>query len=239
MRADPQEAKRLLDDLPKGGDWSTRYSYGYAAKYVVAVLAKEDPAGMLALARTITDPEPRLQALATVAPHLPKEEAVTVLREAAVASAGDERNLQEFITLAAAASSIDNALGDELFTEAMKRVEEQQADRTTLAYALRNTNPAASRLLLESAFRQLTAKPDEMNPERSLLRVALAMAPLDFDRAWEIARAIPEDKSVHARYDARRKLIQYLLVPEAVRATIPLDRWSASDTWRPGKPTNW
>ncbi|MHB9110725.1 MAG: carboxypeptidase regulatory-like domain-containing protein [Armatimonadota bacterium] len=237
-RTDPQEAKLLLADLPKGDDWSTRYSCGYAAKYVVAALAKDDPAGMLALARTIADPEQRLQALAAVAPHLPKEEAVKVLREAAVAGMGDERNLKEFIQLAAAASSIDKALGDELFAEAMKRVEAQQANRTTLAWALRDTNPAAGRLLLESTVRQLTAKPDAMNPGRSLLPVALAMAPLDFDRAWEIARAIPEGED-QARYDTQRKLIQYLLAPEGVRATIPLDRWSASDSWRPGQPTNW
>lgn len=236
-RTDPQEAKRLLADLPKGDDWSTRFSYGYAVKYVVTALAKDDPAGMLALARTITDAGFRLQAMTAVAPYLPKEEAVQVLREAATAGTADEQNLEQFIGLAAAASSIDKTLGDELFTEAMKRVEAKQSNRTTLAYYLRNANPAISRLLLESSVRQLTVKPDAMNPSRSLLPVALAMAPLDFDRAWEIACAIDGDDNT--RYDTQRKLIQYLLAPEAVRATIPIERWSASDGWQPGQPTQW
>jgi len=237
-RTEPQEAKRLLADLPQGGEWNVSYSYGYAAKYVVAALAKDDPAGMLALARTVTDAGFRLQAMVAVAPYLPKDEAVQVLREAAVANTADEQNLEQFIGLAAVASSIDKALGDELFTEALKRVEAKQTNRTTLAWYLRNSNPAASRLLLESTVRQLTAKPDAMNPGRSLLPVALAMAPLDFDRAWEIARAIPEGED-QARYDTQRKLIQYLLAPEAVRATIPIERWSASDSWQPGQPTQW
>ena len=98
-------------------------------------------------------------------------------------------------------------------------------------------DPAASRLLLEAANWLSKAKPESMNPDWAQLPIALAMAPLDFDRALEIAHAIPNEQG--AGFDAQRKLAQFLLAPDEVRKTIPLDRWNCSDTWKPGTPTNW
>ena len=51
-----------------------------------------------------------------------------------------------------------------------------------------------------------------------------------------MASALPE---VDFRFDARRKIAQYLLATDAVRATLRFDRWMATDTWKPGTPTGW
>jgi hypothetical protein len=40
-------------------------------------------------------------------------------------------------------------------------------------------------------------------------------------------------------FDAQRKIAQYVLATDAVRRTMPFDRWTASDTWRPGTPSGW
>lgn len=69
----------------------------------------------------------------------------------------------------------------------------------------------------------------------SLVPCAMAMAAVDPTRALEIAKQIPGD----AGFDAQRKIAQYLLSSQPVRDTLRFDRWSASDTWVPGTPTEW
>jgi hypothetical protein len=139
--------------------------------------------------------------------------------------------------LAFQAYRIDPESGTVLFNQARRRVDTEGYNKITFAYYYRIIDPAESRLRLEAAYRQLQEKPDSLNPDRDLMPVALAMAPLDFDRALEIARAIPDGKGT--RFDTRRKLAQFILAPEDARQTIPLDRWSCMDSWRPGAPTGW
>ncbi|MDQ2686344.1 MAG: hypothetical protein M3Y28_00590 [Armatimonadota bacterium] len=59
---------------------------------------------------------------------------------------------------------------------------------------------------------------------------------MDTNRALKLADGISD---VNFRFDAQRKVAQYVLAPTSVRRTLRFDRWSATDTWRPGTPTGW
>lgn len=69
-----------------------------------------------------------------------------------------------------------------------------------------------------------------------MVSLTLAMAPIDINRALEMAQGLPDGNS---RYDAQRKITQYLLATDDTRRTLAFDRWCASDTWTPGEETGW
>jgi hypothetical protein len=223
--------------MPQAGGWNVENAYGFAAKYVAAALAKDDPAGALAVARTIKQGEEKATALLWTAPYQMKDTARQMISEAAVVLPTNTTGTKALCQLASLAYRIDPATGAALFAQARNRVATEGENSVTFAYYYRVIDPAESRLWLEAAYRELQQQPDANNPSWSLMPVALAMAPLDFDRAEEIARSIPVGDG--ARFDTQRKLAQFLLAPDDVRESIPLDRWTCSDTWRPGTPTNW
>jgi uroporphyrinogen-III decarboxylase len=81
--SDTTTAQRLLKVLPRDDDQRNRQTYSFAAKYLVQAMAKNDPAGALALARTITDPISRATALVDSAPFQTPDKTKEACREAA------------------------------------------------------------------------------------------------------------------------------------------------------------
>jgi hypothetical protein len=140
------------------------------------------------------------------------------------------------------AYEMDRDLGAELFAEAWKNLkldeEKRQGSIAGFAFYYSRIDPAESRLTLETEFASGLQKGDDGGRYFWLVPPVLAMAAVDVDRALEMARSIPE-RDPNARFDAMRKIAQYVLATESVRRTMPFDRWNASDTWMPGTPTGW
>lgn len=235
---DPAGALRLLERMGKPGDESTDpYYYGLAAKNVIKAVGETDPGRALAIARTVTSEEQRAMALALAAQYQSRATRWEVFGEAMDFARGPG----EMARIANLAYDSDRDLGIGLFTQAYEAMEGSESGRaglTQLAFYYARVDPAESRLLLELEFADRLEHPDPRNPGWSLMPVCLATAAVDVDRALEMTGSIPEDEA-GARFDARRKIAQYILAPEDVRRSLHFDRWTASDTWIPGTRTGW
>jgi hypothetical protein len=64
------------------------------------------------------------------------------------------------------------------------------------------------------------------------------MSAVDFERAVEMARAIPiktinGNTQSSAHFDALRKLAQFIALDPVKRSILRFERWNRSDTWSP------
>ena len=238
-RYDPRAALSELGKMKNTDDESGLY-YGQAAKYVIDAIGKSDPAKALAIARGIQHGLYKAEALALAARYQQGNTAARVFREAADAAlASSYSSLAASVSkIAAMVYDVDPRLGTEFFAQARERIGKNGDSSATFAFYHRLIDPAESRLMIETEFAELKRTAGLMNPGWSFVRPALAMAAIDVNRALEMANSISETET-NARFDARRKIAQYVLAPESVRRTLAFDRWNASDTWIPGQPTGW
>jgi hypothetical protein len=253
-------ALRLLEQIPgtsrpEGSRLSNAdptYAFGLAAKPIIARL-QHDPAAALALARRVTSESHRSEALALAAQWQPKEEGKKLLREA-FTMPGSEGEGQ--LMVAAIALRVDPALAQELLQSVENHLlSEDDGDRwgsdrrmsllAALGFYLAQVAPGRSQALLEWEWARLLTSSGDRNGSRNSRILAMAMVAVNAERALEMARSIPpvvkEDGSedFSARFEAQRKIAQYMVAPEAVQRTIRFDRWGASDTWTPGTETGW
>ncbi len=233
-RYDPAAAKKFLLELKTADDTSGGMFYGMAAKYVIQAVGPTDPAAALEIARDVKYPEQRPLTLAIAAQFQEKSVAAQTFREAAQAAG---KNPGLIARIAAMAREKDSALGAELFAAAQEIEERAGGSVPEFAFYYSPVSPAESRLLVETDFAR-SQRPQPSGHYWHLVPPVLAMAAVDIDRALEMARSIPGDDP-NARFDAQRKIAQYVLAPESVRRTLAFDRWGASDTWIPGTPTGW
>lgn len=233
----PEELKAPGGGSRLNGD--PEYAFGIAAKPVIAALGLADPAAALALARRVKSSYHSPLALALAAQAQPKAIAGPLFLEAFAAAETDYHS--DKARIAAMAFAVDPDLGRTLFAD----LKGQLVNRPNLAndgalpafaFYYARVEPAASRLMLEAEHTRLwqTGKAAGWGLEG----VALAMAAINVDRALEIARSMP-GPDTNGRYDTQRKIAQYVVAPAAIRATMPYDRWHASDTWTPGTETGW
>jgi hypothetical protein len=231
---DARAARDMLADIEKVPANDTLSSFGQAAKPVVAALGKTDPAGALKLARAVFSTEHKPIALALAAMAEKGETSAAVFREAVLAVPDGRDQRKTLARIAAMAYQTDKALGKELFSETRKR-SLAEGGESAFAYYYAQVDAQESRRMIEAAVSALKAQALEPAMAWRFVPWALAAAAVDVDRALEIAKAIPGD----AKYDAMRKIAQYVLASDAVRRVMPFDRWCASDTWRPGTPSGW
>lgn len=244
----PASAQRLLARAESTGAFDTAggsSQRSMSQRYLVEGLATREPDAALALARKIGERSERGKALSAVAAKLPKARAAEVYREAAASVTGQSDAWEILARAGRDAMAVDPALGSGLlakardYAEAMRRTLPDYAEKyrgiVSWAFYAAQVTPVASRMALEQAWTAQEDSDVRRNSER-LTRIALAMAPVDTERAIELARKMPAGG---ARLDALRKLAQYLAAPPVIRRTIPLNRWSASDTWTPGTPAGW
>lgn len=230
---DPAQARDLL-----ASSKPSPFAYGITAVKIVDKTAATDPDGALALARTITDSAHRAVALARVAAYRPAQERVKLYREAFGLAIYDPKGYILAPWIAAVAYSNDPVEGASLLAKARAQVDKPDQNgyerQTDLPYAFYSATvaPGESRMRIEIDFARSQARTQQT---WSLVPCAMAMAAVDPTRALEIAKQIPGD----AGFDAQRKIAQYLLSSQPVRDTLRFDRWSASDTWVPGTPTEW
>jgi hypothetical protein len=111
-------------------------------------------------------------------------------------------------------------------------------DLPKFAFAYARYDPVYSRRVLEQEWEQrLTeVKTSTENSGWLLGDIVTAMAAVDFDRALEMARAIPAEtangkKDENARFEAQRKLAQYLTLFPVQRRTLKFGHWNVSDAW--------
>lgn len=241
--------------LEKGSTNGAMYS-GYAAQSLVQAMAKNDPAGALELARSLpdTDVYNKSAALAMAAPYQPKETALKVIHEAADMASNANGQYDVVFRIASIAYTLDPALGASIFTTAKAHLEQMRGVRdvqenyyesddgtAAFAYYYSRIDPGESRLLIESDFARMKAKP---RPEANqswqrnniLGNLIAAMAAIDVDRAIEMAWSLPPpDKDDNGynnpQVEAQKNAAQFLLLSETDRWTRPFRQWDLSSTW--------
>jgi hypothetical protein len=212
-------AERLWEKFNKA---AVNHSYypAQAARPLARAMAKADAPRALALARGL-DGVYAADALAEVAQVLPKDQAVPVLREAVQKASGDRWNgIQRLIRIALQLRPLDAAASDEAVQTARKMLEErltghqdeywrnQQAgrDMAWIALALRYTDPAAARMMLEEEWAFQKALPADSNRYDSS-QVALAVA-----MTWQVTD-LQNNNSLQIQFEAQRKIAQFLFNP--------------------------
>ncbi|MDQ3815244.1 MAG: carboxypeptidase regulatory-like domain-containing protein, partial [Armatimonadota bacterium] len=249
-RYDPATAQRLLERIEKMPrpasperqlNSDLDYAFGQAAKAVIQAIGKTDPAGAMSLALRVKDSNHRAKALALAAQFQSKEVATTLFRDAMTAAQVHYWESVTAMHIAAMAYETDPQLGVELFAQARtllqrKRPDDSNPGVATFAYYYARVDPAESRMLLEQEFVRLMQAIGGSNRSWAAADVALAMAAVDVDRALELARSVPDER---VRFEAQRKIAQYVLASESVRRIVPFNRWGQSDTWRPDILARW
>jgi protocatechuate 3,4-dioxygenase beta subunit len=255
VRAIPQVARRddpaaleLLKQLGNS-DGAEDFNYSRAAVSVVRSLGKRDPKAALELARSVTNDSHRPAALAAAAACQDDATAPAIWREAADAAYNGQNPVTQLAGVATRAGSKFPDLAREFLLRAKALLDPKNGvdffNRSAqslpdFAYAYAPYDPATSRRLLEwewaKRIREAQSSPDENG--WLLVRVATAMAAVDFDRALEMAHAIPIKTirgkvETNERFDAERKLAQYLTLFPVQRRAMNFGRWNASDTWDP------
>jgi hypothetical protein len=220
----------------------TDFNFGKVADAAIEEMGKSDPQAALNLAQSVQVDYSQSIVLADAADFLPMSQAADLYRKAAALTLSAAGSRATPAMIAAKAWLRDKMLGSELFDTALKSCKpsdplqapspEPVAD---FAFYYARVDPAFSRTLLEKAYATDGASTDQ-GRSYNMKADAMAMAAVDVDRALEMAYAIPD---VNPRFDAVRKIGQYVLAPESTRLTMPFDRWKASDTWIPGTPTMW
>jgi len=230
----PAAADAMLSRIEPPTDETERYYYAVAAKRMIEVLGPSSPARALAIARKAGEQEPNALALALAAQFQEPPVARELFSEAAEVVASEPGTVAR---IAAMALDKDHELGLALFEKAQAALDGDH-HLGDFAFYYSRVAPGGCRLMLEKRFSTAIASGPGGSRSSNVASLALAMAPIDVDRALAMARSIPSGGH-DGHFDAQRKLAQYVLATDEVRRTMPFDRWNASDTWRPGTPSGW
>ncbi len=231
---DPQAARKMLAAFGHDEQPDSSPEYGQAGCYVIDAIGKTDASAALKIARTVTGERHRSMALALAAKYQPIDAAAKLYKEAIRSLPEGMDHSDTMARIAAIAYEYDKRTGTALFADARNALDKKEGVEGFAFYYAR-VDPAECKRILEAELEDDHASPNANNPHSKPLRIALAMAAADIDRALEIAKTVPGD----SKFDAQRKIAQYILAPEGVRRSIYFSRWCASDTWIPGTPTGW
>lgn len=255
---DSEAARRLLDAivrLPAGGEtegYSNQqadFAFGQSATALIRAIGKDEPATALALARKVQNPSYRAMALALAAQFQVPEVAAKLFREAIGCVSPSDRPVEQMARIAAMAYDIDPKLGQDLFTLAKQAAADENhypGGVAALAFYYARVNLGESRVWLETELVQRLQARQANDPRTTVGNVTFddwyvgdivrAMAAVDPERALEIASTMTKPD---LRFDAVRKIGQYMIATEAVRHTMAFEHWGASDTWQPDRRGVW
>lgn len=216
-------------------DFAPSWAYGQAVSTLVPIIGPTDAATSLALARKVEgDDEQRGRALAGAARYQSLAVAAPLLREAA-----EKISSEEAPRVAAYAYERDEKLGLELFEVARRKADDDMKGDTRnwrnawiqFAFYLAPANPAQARLILEREWaKSREAKADD----NVLFSIAIAMSPIDGQRAAEMAREMaPQSELGSVR--AQTKIARYLVADEETRRGFVLDRIGSREGWGAGE----
>jgi predicted transcriptional regulator len=213
----PQEAQRLLAQLPEG-DISDS-----APLYVIRALGKKNPAAALALAEK-QQARYHPKALLEAAAFLPKEQARALLEKLFA----DENN--HTVMNVAKANAIDPEFAKALYAKSKQQLEtgsydftnhynengSTSEDRVQYAYLIASLDPLEARLILETEYALAQRKAEKDGNPSLLFFFPQAMCPLDLERAQEMLFAI-NGKHRELRTILQQRIMQYILMSREER----------------------
>ena len=235
------KAKELLDRLAKFESEQARRFYSQAIIDVILVLGKTQPAGAVDWAYIVPDIEFRPEALAAAAQFQEDAMQLKLLRQAVNVTGQHRLPLQQFVNIALSTGPKFPELRTELLTEVLQiwdRTTPQQrdaywkADAENLVALLASHGKLTARALLEMEWARIRPMAEQSRKADLLAWIVYSMATVDFERALEMARSIPEDGMGFrfARYRAEEGLARRLLIgPE---------RWTGGRGYRWNRATN-
>ncbi len=217
------KAQAFLDKLSGIDTEEAKKLFSEAGIKVLLVQGKTDPAGALQLAQRITQPDYRPEALAAAAQFQGEAKRLTLLKDAVIAARQHRLPLLQLANIALAAGEKFPELKLELTKEVVqlwKDAPEQQRDAyiqesiedvVTLIAAF---DPLTARTLLEVEWARIHPEAFENSKVDLLGWMAFSMAKLDFERALEMTRSIPQgEMGFHfARYRTEHGLARRLLI---------------------------
>lgn len=224
---------QLLDaEQSKGVE--TNFGFAMTAVELIPVLGRTDPAAALALARRVQGSYHKPQALVQAALFQEPAAMRELLQEAAAAALAHQARVAELARIAVLTSAEFPELGREMTERALQLYREdstradlelvsgRENDVRNLAIALSLYDRMAARELLELTWIRLQR---DTNQERTTgyekQRIAQAMAYVDFERAVQMARSIPEDKyGQHYRREAIKQLARWVLTAPPKRPLL-------------------
>ena len=215
------------------------YALGYAVQNLIPIIGPTDAATSLELARQVKGDEQSARALASAARYQSLDVAASLLREAV-----SKISSEDAPRVAAYAYERDQKLGLELFEIARQKAE--TAAKSPLnprnmwipyAFYLARANPAQARLILEREWaksREAKADDDDDDDDDDLAVIAIAMAPIDGQRAAEMARELAAAGNGWG-VDAQVKIARYLVADEPTRRGFVLNRIGSREGWDAGE----
>jgi len=254
-QTDPAAARRLLAKIKTKYRISTYADrqiprvpeadrkYEQAMQYVILSIGKRDPAGALALARSVCSVANRPRALALAATFQEKATALRMLRAVAQSLSPDHADsMIDQVRVARLAYEIDPPTGTALFNQALVQVKKHYGlDSAILSQVLyygSKIDPAECRILLEESFAQQLQK-QRFTPDGDFISDQVyAMASMDLDRALEMTKAIANERQ---QITVRSKIAAYALASYQVRNRMPFNAWynDANEICCPQTPVGW
>ena len=240
LQIHPSNVAQIAHKL--AGQNPSEWSLGKLDEVAITQVGPSNPQAALDLAQGISEPYFQSIVTADAADYQPLPLAEDLYKKAESEAATSQGGRATPAMIAAKAWLRDKALGRDLFGDALKCIQptplQDQPEIQSVpdfAFYYARADQAYSRVLLEKQF-AVDRQGTDSGRGRLMRRDAIAMAAVDVDRALEMAYAIDDTND---RFDAVRKIAQYVLAPTSVRLTMPFDRWAASDTWSPGSPSDW
>lgn len=217
------KAKELLDRLAKFESEQARRFYSQAIIDVILVLGKTQPAGAVDWAYRVPDIEFRPEALAAAAQFQEDAMQLKLLRQAASVTVQHRSPLQQFVNIALLAGPQFPELRAELLTEVLQLWDSTtpqqrdvywKADAENLVALLVSHDKLMARALLEMEWARIRPAAEQSRKADLLAWIVYSMATVDFERALEMARSIPEGEMGFrfARYRAEEGLARRLLI---------------------------
>ena len=210
--------------------------FGDAAVAVVEQIGKTDAAGALALAQQVTDQQHVPIALALAARVQTPDVAAPIFRLALAAALRHPQKSAIAGWVCAEAWEVDPALGKELFSSAWSQLSIMSTVKGGLSpfmFYYYRVDPVTSRRCVEQEYAMAALAERITDIGDQMLGPVLAMAAMDPNRAVELANTIPGND----RFEALRKVAQYMLATPQIKHTLRFDRWQQPDGWIPGRPT--
>jgi protocatechuate 3,4-dioxygenase beta subunit len=206
-----------------------------ATAVIVQRLASLDAPAALTLAQRLKTGPGKARALILTAPHLPTVQAYRLFEEALPMTEQYHMYGATPVWILARAYQFDPALGDRLFNRIRK-----QSPKTELAFYIAPYRPGYARLLLEYEWVEQRSQAEEKGQPEGQLEVATTMSVIDAERALELAATLPplattirnKDENEN-RWEAMRRIAQYLMASETARSNNHFDRWNEDDAFLP------
>lgn len=197
-----------------------------AATAVIKAIARTDPAAALTLARKIKSDQERPMALALAAQFQPREVAAPLLREALAATSNHWQAATMMARIAAMAHAVDPKLGEELFAQALERLNrkpnyaDDDSRESAAGYAFYHAaiDPAGSRLMIETEFaRRQEAAAARARAAKAAKADAPIAAPAEAEpqEDWQLLQNLSLLARAMAAVDVERALEMVEQIPDA------------------------